>query len=156
LGITQVYFFNSRITIEHLHSSHTLDFYIETKPGAKNPTKLKNFFGSIPWKAELDNVYIGQVMFVNEIKMEVIASKKNEGNGIISITGDFKEQRLVIIQKWEDTREQKLLGESKGRHQTKKSLLETQYLTNFEIQETDLNLMILGGVLLSSLLFSTQ
>ncbi len=68
------------------------------------------------------------------------------------IIGDFKDQRFVCVKKSLKNREQKMVGEAKGRQQSKKSLRDTHYLFNFDIENIELKSMVLGGVLLLLLL----
>jgi hypothetical protein len=140
-----------------IHEKESLvDIFLRINPGSKNPIKLKNYYGKVPWVAENSNAQLlGTIILQSEIKMEAFTSKKHSDPPTISVTGDFKEQRLMLIQKFETSREQTLIGESKGRHQTKKSVREQQYLANLEILETEDFELILGAVLLSNLLFST-
>ncbi|KAJ3270174.1 hypothetical protein HDV01_000509 [Terramyces sp. JEL0728] len=142
-----------RLTIQDARPNYncSYDLFLETKPGAKSPAKLKQFCEGQPWQVVKNNgAPIGHMIFSNEIKLELFPAVKSDNS--ISLSGDFKEQRFMCIKKALQTREQKVVGECKGKYMSKKSLRETNWLTNFEIQGEEATQMVLSGVILICLM----
>jgi hypothetical protein len=126
---------------------------LETKPGAKSPTKLKSFSDNLPWQVETsDGKSLGHLVFVNEIKLELHPTEKPADGSTISFAGDFKEQRYICVKKWPGTREQARFGECKGKHLSKKTFLESQWLSNLEVKDSKSNRLVLCGAILSCIL----
>lgn len=90
------------------------------------------------------------MIFSNEIKLELFPIIKSDNS--ISLSGDFKEQRFMCIKKAIQSREQKVVGECKGKYMAKKNLRETSWLTNFEIQGEEASQLVLSGVILICLM----
>jgi hypothetical protein len=128
----------------------SFDVFLETKPGAKSPTKIKGF-NQLPWQVSTTaGKSLGHLSFASDMKLELHPVDKQTDSSI-ALTGDFKEQRFICVRKSAQTREQTLLGEAKGRYQSKKTLRETSYLINLDISDT--NPLLLAGVLLTVVLY---
>ncbi|KAJ3320207.1 hypothetical protein HDV06_005451 [Boothiomyces sp. JEL0866] len=143
----------SRLTIQDARPNFncSYDLFLETKPGAKSPAKLKQFCEGQPWQVVKNNGSpIGHMIFPNEIKLELFPVVKTDNS--ISLSGDFKEQRFMCIKKAVQSREQKVVGECKGKYMAKKNLRETSWLTNFEIQGEEASQLVLSGVILICLM----
>ncbi|KAJ3310973.1 hypothetical protein HDV04_004490 [Boothiomyces sp. JEL0838] len=143
----------SRLTIQDARPNFncSYDLFLETKPGAKSPAKLKQFCEGQPWQVVKNNgTPIGHMIFSNEIKLELFPIIKSDNS--ISLSGDFKEQRFMCIKKAIQSREQKVVGECKGKYMAKKNLRETSWLTNFEIQGEEASQLVLSGVILICLM----
>jgi hypothetical protein len=145
----------SRFTVQdHRNSTDSFDVFLETKPGAKSPTKIKNFH-QLPWQvSKTMGKSLGYLLFGSDMKLELHPAETPSDQSSIAITGDFKEQRFICVKKSSQSREQTLLGESKGRHVAKKSLFESTYLANFDILNSENNSLLLAGVVLSCLLYA--
>jgi hypothetical protein len=145
----------SRFTVQdHRNSSDSFDVYLETKPGAKSPTKIKGF-NQLPWQvSKTAGKSLGHLLFASDMKLELHPAETPLDQSSIAITGDFKEQRFICVKKSSQNREQTLLGESKGRHVAKKSLFESNFLANFDILDSENNTLLLAGVVLSCLLYA--
>jgi hypothetical protein len=117
--------------------------------------KLKSF-NQIPWQVSntATGKSLGQLSFSSDMKLGLHPVNEEAEQGSIAITGDFKEQRFICVKKSSQTRQQILLGESKGRHQSKKALRETSYLSNFDISDEGSTSLVLAGVLLTVVLYA--
>ncbi len=131
-------------------AQRTFDIFLETKPAAKTPLKLKSFSENLPWQVSNNSgMSIGSLTFVNDIKMEVLAAQKAADGAQISITGDFKQKKLMFIKKWPSSREQSRFGECQGKYQTKKSFMETQWVANVEVESGSNSRLLLCSIILT-------
>jgi hypothetical protein len=129
---------------------HGFDIFLETKPGAKSPAKLKNFSENVPWHVVLnDGTHVGQLVYANGIKLELNPTDKTTDGATVALNGDFK---YIAVKKWANSREQKRFGECKGKHLLKKTFLDTTWNCNFEMQDSKNNLLVLCGAILSCIL----
>ena len=127
--------------------------FLETKPGAQSPGKLKNFSKSIPWQImNSGGTTIGHLSFTNDIKLEVVPTQKAEDGSTIAITGDLKEKRFIFLKKWHSSGEQLRFGECEGRHIVKKGFFDTQFAVNVELQDLKASRLVICGVVLICLL----
>jgi len=129
------------------------ELFLDGSPKAKAPGKGKSFYLGTPWHMVYsDGEHVGQLLYSSEMKMEIIPNLKGELNESLTLSGDFKDLRFICIQKSSSTREQHMIGESKGRRIVKKSFLETQWKCNFDLVDLHCNLLVLGASLLSCVL----
>lgn len=69
-----------------------------------------------------DGVFIAAMVFQAELKLEIIINSDNPEEPIIILTGNFNEQKFVVVSKKATSRKQKLVGECRGKIQQKKLL----------------------------------
>jgi hypothetical protein len=132
---------------------HGFDIFLDMKPGAKSPSKLKHLSDNIPWHVVLsDGTHVGQMVYLNGIKLELNPTDKPADGATVAISGDFKEQRYIVVKKWPNTREQQRFGECKGKQLIKKSFLDSTWNCNFEMQDSKNNRLVLCGAILSCIL----
>ena len=114
------------------------------------PVKLKSFSENLPWQVSNNSgMSIGHLVFVNDIKMEIVSIDKPADGAQISITGDFKQKKLMFIKKWPGSREQARFGECQGKYQTKKSFLDSQWVANVEVESGSNSRLLLCGIILT-------
>lgn len=127
--------------------------FLKTKPGAKSPAKLKAYSTNLPWQVTYTNgTSIGQMTFLNDIKLELNPVEPLIDSSTIALTGDFREQRYICVKKWTNSRQQARFGECKGRFKAKSSFIDAQWLINFDMQDSRSNKLVLCGAILSILL----
>ncbi|KAH6571462.1 hypothetical protein BASA60_007174 [Batrachochytrium salamandrivorans] len=64
---------------------------------------------------------------------------------VVAVSGDFKEGRYILVKKTASSREQKLFGESKGKHLARKGVRESTWLTNVDIAETESTSLVISA-----------
>ena len=145
-----------RVTVEEIMTGKTFEMFLANKIVAKNYAKFKAAMENQPWHVvSSEGMEIGQVVLQSELKTEIYPTQNGAKPYTISVSGDFKEQKVMIVQKWPNSRKQTLFGQVKGRHVVRKNLRDTVYLTNFDIQPTKDLELVLGSVLLSCLTYSS-
>ena len=146
----------SRITVEEVQTGKTFEMFLANKITAKNYAKFKVAIENQPWHAvSAEGMEIGQIVLQSELKTEICPTQNGAKPYTISISGDSKEQKVMIVQKWPNSRKQTLFGQVKGRHVVRKNMRDVVYLANFDIQPTKDLELVLGSVLLSCLTYSS-
>ena len=92
------------------------------------------------------NEALGSMTFSSDMKVEIRPSKKQ--SGLFIITGNFKNQQFLIIQKAENSRKQDLIGDCAGKTVSKKGLLESTYLASLAIETGLMQPLLFAGVVL--------
>lgn len=142
--------------MEEVQTGKTFEMFLANKIVAKNYGKFKGAMENQPWHVvSAEGMEIGQVVLQSDLKTEICPTQNGAKPYTISISGDSKEQRVMIVQKWPNSRKQTLFGQVKGRHVVRKNLRDTVYLANFDIQPTKDLELVLGSVLLSCLTYSS-
>jgi hypothetical protein len=137
------------ITDNRLVASRTFDIFSER---GKNISKQKSAI-DMHWQvANGSGIPVGYLIFVNDIKMEIIAAEKSTDGSVMSITGNFKLQKLLFIKKWPSSREQARCGESQGKYLSKKSFMDSQWTVNVEIEAGSSSRLLLCSVILNCFL----
>eukprot|EP00842_Homolaphlyctis_polyrhiza_P001308 jgi/Hompol1/2178/HPOL_001436-RA len=70
----------------------------------------------------------------------------------LAITGDFKQGRYIFVKKAAHSREQKLFGETKGRTLVRRTVLESHWLANVDIDATEVRPLVMAAVVVLALI----
>jgi hypothetical protein len=66
---------------------------------------------------------------------EISAAEATSTHQTFSIAGDFKENKFIIVQKNDNTRKQKLVGESFGRALIRKTVRESKWVNYLDVEK---------------------
>ncbi|KAL5037903.1 hypothetical protein RTP6_005268 [Batrachochytrium dendrobatidis] len=114
-------------------------------------TKTGNKITDISFSVVLPTgVKLGVLEFASDIKLTITQEGDAEQPDapVVAVSGDFKESRYILVKKSMNSREQKLFGESKGRHLVRKGVRESVWLTNVDIAEAEVNPLVIAAVIL--------
>nr|KAJ3417946.1 hypothetical protein HK105_000563 [Polyrhizophydium stewartii] len=96
---------------------------------------------------------LGTIEISSGMKMSIMRDSDSDRPDAptVAVSGDFKEGRFIIVKKLANSREQRLFGESRGRHLVRKTVRESHWLANVDIAEGEINSLIIAAVVLIAL-----
>ncbi|KAJ3190962.1 hypothetical protein HK101_008208 [Irineochytrium annulatum] len=90
-------------------------------------------------------VTLGTIVKMSDIKLQVNPAESESGHSprsknagsLYTLNGSLKDAKFIVIQRFTNSREQRLIGESFGRKLIRKSVRETRWSCEMDLEEDD-------------------
>ncbi|KAJ3129164.1 hypothetical protein HK098_002405 [Nowakowskiella sp. JEL0407] len=133
-------------------------------PDFANLKKSNNSLSDIPdeeYTVTVNSCPVGTLGYMNNNKLQVSVLPQQgvvltpaqiaQGSPSFTLTGDFKENKYIIIMKFPHSREQRFFGEATGRNLVRRNVRESKWIYNVELESGEYLQLLLTSVIFVAL-----